>query len=811
MSGNKSAPMIRLMNGYHDWDNVKSMTVERAVILLKESRDTEPTSWLEYYEGDKTVVRAFFDMEEEVPIKEALGDMDLETKIESCKSDISLAFQAVGYEGVDIALATATRTIVKEGKQFQKFSLRAYLPGHLITVADNRCLASFLRDTLGNTLVDLAVYPTKRRVLRCVYCPKPDDPVLMKPITTHPIESFFITNVNKSDPVVAVSPEFRKTIGKLQYTNSDGDTGIHMSVEEGEKLFKMIRCTGYADWIKPMIYAKAAMGEAGFDVVLDWSRTMPRFKSSADCEKVWAGITPTHCGNGIGALHNCAKSCSPDAYAEFMRGKRTAAAQYFEDCVIEDEDMDGIRVNDAHAAQTFIHCVGKNKMKLVRGQIYVFDESVGMWDTDDSLLRRLIHKHRLSLTFQVGKKVRDYAGMDTGVRKIINMLPAYLDKDKDFWDNNIDSSHQKLLFTNGILDMTTMKFSPHFDPKIVFADRIDRPYNPKADPTVKAKIWKMLFQDPFTQEQLSQGVHLYQQKALGRTLSGDYRSRVCYFNIGETSTGKGLMCEAVRKSTGTYFGTFNIKSMIIQNNSGADAAKQFSWMADIRHKRGVFSNEPPSNAPLDGSIFKLSVSGGDEITIRQNRENEYVIRMRCTIWIMANDMPSIKPMDDAVEDRINGVVGYDIRFKNVVSGLNPDKEKLKDKNAKDFFASIEAQDALLEIINEGYLLYLKEGHECCADVLKRTKFWVGDSNDLTLVMEGKYAITGNKDDFVTFPELKEFFDKKGLGYSPKKLGMELGRITGLFKDDKKVNGYTQRVYRGIVAIKPQSQGYRFDF
>jgi phage/plasmid-associated DNA primase len=437
-----------------------------------------------------------------------------------------------------------------------------------------------------------------------------------------------------------------------------------------------------------------------------------------------------------------------------------------------------------------------------------------MWCYEESLLRRLIHKHRNNLIFQVGKKVRDYAGMDAGVRKIINMLPSLLDRDNDFWENNIDTSQHKLLFSNGILDMDTMQFTNGFNPNIVFADRIDRPYNPNVNPEVRAKVLNMIFNDPFTREQIRQGVHIYQQKALGRTLAGDYRSRLSYFNIGETSAGKGLITDAAIMSSGTYFGTFNIKSLMSQPNSSMDAAKQLSWVADITYKRGAFSNEPPRNVPLDGCLFKLVISGGDVLVIRQNRENEYCIRIRCTFWFMANDMPKIVPNDDAVKDRIHGVVGYNVRFKDVVSGLNPDKEKLKDKTAKDFFHNVNAQDAMLDIMLEGYQLFLKEGHERCADVLKSTEEWVDVENGLLALMEGKYAITGSEDDYVTFPELKEFFDKKGLGFSSTKLGLELIKIEGVNKKDKKVNGHKQRVYTGIVALQRSNENfanYRFDF
>jgi phage/plasmid-associated DNA primase len=302
------------------------------------------------------------------------------------------------------------------------------------------------------------------------------------------------------------------------------------------------------------------------------------------------------------------------------------------------------------------------------------------------------------------------------------MLPAIVTEDHEFWENNIDSSMGKLLFSDGILDMATGAFTPGFDPAIVFADRIDRPYyHNRVDSEACSRVRKLLFEDPFTAEQNRQGLGTYQLRALARTLAGRCRDGVCFVNIGD-GHGKSLLAHAVRESAGTYFATFYVNSLTRRPLRGADAPKQCMWMERIKYKRGVFSNMQ-SDGKFDTCLFKTFVSG-DPIAIRQLYKKPHVVRIRATPWINGNDLPSVSPQDDGVADLIYGVVPYDIRFTHTATGSAPDKEKRRNPAAGTLFDDVKYKDALLHLCLEAYRDYLREGHPRPPCVAAATDKWV---------------------------------------------------------------------------------------
>lgn len=479
------------------------------------------------------------------------------------------------------------------------------------------------------------------------------------------------------------------------------------------------------------------------------------------------------------------------------------------DSTYEFDNEDSELVDDVTTARKFVGLVGADNFKLTDRGLLVFDDSTGMWSTDETLLMRLVLEHKQQLTlFDSEGQLKNYGGNLTAIKRMLQCIPMHVDQCPDFWEQSIDSSIGKLLFSDGILDMDTMEFTEGFDSSVVFADRIDRPWNATPDPECVERVRKLLFTDPFTSKQIQQGVPEYQLKALGRTLYGDYLSRQSYWNIGETGTGKGLITGATTDSLGTYFASFNIKAMQQQPNSGADAAKQLSWVEDIKYKRGVFSNEAPRGGKLCGNTFKSLVSGGDPLTIRQNRENEHIVRNRSTPWIMSNDMPDITPLDDAVIDRISGVVSYEVRFTDTANGLRPDVEKRKDVHAKNLFKQTRYQDAMLHLVLGGYQAYKTSGvHERPAVVQESTQEWVVNDNSLVALVERRFTVTGESDDFVPFATLKTYIVTQcGQQYSDAKLGRELQKIQGVTKHKRREGRCVTRGYVGLLDARAGGSG-----
>ena len=86
---------------------------------------------------------------------------------------------------------------------------------------------------------------------------------------------------------------------------------------------------------------------------------------------------------------------------------------------------------------------------------------------------------------------------------------------------------------------------------------------------------------------------------------------------------------------------------LLSEGRSQDAAKAQSWMQDHEYTRIAFSNEMSNTGTgkLDGEIIKRLCSNGDVIEVRKNYKDEIQIRLQMSMFLFANDMPSIDPPD----------------------------------------------------------------------------------------------------------------------------------------------------------------------
>ena len=146
---------------------------------------------------------------------------------------------------------------------------------------------------------------------------------------------------------------------------------------------------------------------------------------------------------------------------------------------------------------------------------------------------------------------------------------------------------------------------------------------------------------------------------LARALAGDLVKRIC-FGLGPTNCGKSVLVKAVTLSCGGYAGTFNAENLAYRQSS-ADEAAIMRWVLGLCSKRFIFSNEIKSTTDLNGNLMKKISSGGDSIIGRMMCMNETEVVPQFMAFVMANDLPKIKPYDDAVNGRCK-VFSYQKQF-----------------------------------------------------------------------------------------------------------------------------------------------------
>jgi hypothetical protein len=238
---------------------------------------------------------------------------------------------------------------------------------------------------------------------------------------------------------------------------------------------------------------------------------------------------------------------------------------------------------DQAAARLFLDTVGREVVKMVDGALHVYDR--GLWTNDPTRVDRWIYSKAadvegLSMQNPSGKGTTHYGANDAHFRRMKSMIAREADAADGMIEDGLDSFIGHLLFSDGVLDMTTGNFISEFNPNLTFVDRINRPFRraSEVDPDVRARVEKILFCDPFTPKQVKGGLPTFLKVALGRALAGDYLARAMYLHVGATAAGKGVLVAALRAATGTYFGAFNLSSVQETRGLDGDAAKAFSWL-----------------------------------------------------------------------------------------------------------------------------------------------------------------------------------------------------------------------------------------
>jgi hypothetical protein len=296
-------------------------------------------------------------------------------------------------------------------------------------------------------------------------------------------------------------------------------------------------------------------------------------------------------------------------------------------------------------------------------------------------------------------------------------------------------------------------------------------------------------------------------------------ARVLYIMVGDTSTGKGLLMEAMERACGSFVGTFDVNNFVYNPNNGADAAKQLSWLKLIADKRVAFSSEARQGSTLCGVQIKKAVSGGDTLIYRSNHKDEEEGVVRATLFILCNDVPKVQPCDDATLNRIPGVFEKHVRFLDKVNPFRPDYEKKIDCGLKDLFRKPEYQDAFLSTLLDAYQEYRKAGHIIPKSVSEAVGQWVvneaGLPGLLALVFDTELDAHGQPDSggacHVPFDDIKRALLVDGVGpehkkvsMSESKLGMQLTSL-GYKSTVKNIRGKSTRVRLGLSWKKHVSE------
>jgi hypothetical protein len=427
--------------------------------------------------------------------------------------------------------------------------------------------------------------------------------------------------------------------------------------------------------------------------------------------------------------------------------------------------------------------------KYCNQQMYVFDDKTGIWSMNRAIQNNIIGNLADKLNIiKMTKDGYEYTGKNYAnchnKRKDVYEFIHQKTVDDDWILRSQHTSLGKILFTNGIYDFRKSVFISSelngFDPEIVFYCRIDHEFTHFSDDDMEyiETIKNRLFHLP-----LGEDVGNYVILNLARGLAGDMMKRVM-FGLGMSNTGKGIMTKALQLSCGQYVDTFNAENLAYSSSSN-DEAQKLRWALLLQHKRIIISNEITNDKSLNGNIMKKVCSGGDALKGRLHGGLETSFVPQFLSVLLANDIPEIKPYDDAMINRVR-VYSYTKTF--VDEPQNELFELKKDPELENEMQTPRFQRCFVGMLLMSYLHFndvLKRVEIEPNEVMMAKKDWMGDDKDNNTIekFQKTYELTNEFSHFTTSKDIETWVaSSKEISY--RKFVMELKKYVAINNLDK---------------------------
>jgi len=434
-------------------------------------------------------------------------------------------------------------------------------------------------------------------------------------------------------------------------------------------------------------------------------------------------------------------------------------------------------------------------------ELYVFNRFTGMWENNKTSYFKIIEQftNELYLLDSNDKRTKKSYGNTLSLMENIPKLIKTKCINNNWINETNSSSLGKLLFNNGYYDLKEKIFYTEFNPSIVFHEKISFDWVESSDEEIEymESIRERLFHIT-----LGSKMGNYLIMMCARALAGDVMKNIC-FGLGGTNCGKSIISKAFREAFGGYVGTFNGENLALKNSTG-DEAQALRWALLLRYKRLIISSEMKQQIELNGNMMKKISAGSDELIGRGHGKNEEAFNPHFLGLCFANDMPAIKPFDDAVEKRLK-VFGFKKEF---VESPTNELELEMDVNIDKEVETIKFKKAFVNLMINDYFNYLDDGMlEEPSELIQSKSDWVDEENNVLVKFKQDFELTNDINDFVKSSVIQEWIKKSKLDTSMKKFGMLmkkeclLKKLNNIVSKDKKINGKCSQAWFGIKQIE----------
>lgn len=461
-----------------------------------------------------------------------------------------------------------------------------------------------------------------------------------------------------------------------------------------------------------------------------------------------------------------------------------------------------ITISDAWGAKKFVELMGGDLVKD-SGEVWVFSNTTGIWSNKLADLKTAITQQEDKLIFRqetpMGIKVHNFSGSCSKTNTLIEKLPSVMSDQTGYFNERAQSDVGKLLFTDGIYDFHTRKFTPEFDRNIVFLQCMPYAFPERDEEKIK-EIRQLVFgygdgDEPFNTKNNSDVL----RHSFMRASIGDNTRKTATLGMGPTNSGKGLDAKLVTTAFGEYVASFEGNSLLAKTHIG-EPERENTFMMAFVDKRFAFSSEISLNkkTKIDSNKLKSITAGGtDPIKMRGLYQGSISRINKATVFMFAQAFPDFEPPDDAIGERVRTVLWG----KSYVNVPTLQHQRKRNPALVEYFGKKENGVAFFWIMVDTFEEWREQGFKEPerTDEEKEIQSALVPQFNFKSVLEEEYVLTQNKSiggDCVPFEEIQLYMESKGFTEGRTKLIQELNAL-GLPSTVKKINRKAVQVRMGI--------------
>lgn len=405
-----------------------------------------------------------------------------------------------------------------------------------------------------------------------------------------------------------------------------------------------------------------AGGGTGFQLWDAWSARGTKYPGTEELAKRWRSFKPGG-GIGLGTIFHDARSAgwrpanvrgpgSADVPATERSGSREPRRSQ---AASDDEDQEDIRiaarlVERARGRFLWVYRQGGGAWSRWDGHRWVRDDARAIYELAAEVARSFLADaaavtgDKQKALIAAARKAQQAQRIEWAVRLAASAFP-----DLKAPASGFDTDDMVLNTLSGLVDLRTGTVRP-CRPE----DRVTMLAPVEFDPDARHPRFERFLEEVLPNPE----VRAYVKRAAGYTTTGSTREHAMFLPVGGGRNGKGVLLRLLLRALGDY-GRTAAAGLLLERHGGE---AHLTELASLDGARFVFASEVPPRSRWNEPRLKQLV-GGDPITARFMRQDEFTFHPRCKVWIAMNERPRVVGTSDAIWARLKEV-RFPVQFRD---------------------------------------------------------------------------------------------------------------------------------------------------